>query len=180
MVNENEIREIETKLEVREGGEMAVQIGLLVTMYFRRSRDSHNRARHQLAASFAGKSSAIVPESSGTDIFGGLWHLKALFESSPKSQGFSKSIWIFSDMMNETKEFPMPTLVAMGPQRMLERAQGHGLLVPLRGYRIYIYGASPKGLTAEVWKALRDFWTIYFSASGAELVSYSAECKVLR
>jgi len=145
--------------------------------------DDLNRARRQLVFEFQDKSSSMAPVASGTDIFGALWHMKALFESTSESgapRAASKAIWIFSDMMNETKEFPMPTLVAMGPQRMLERAQGHGLLVPLRGYRIYIYGASPKGLTAEVWKALRDFWTIYFSASGAELVSYSAECKVLR
>jgi hypothetical protein len=145
--------------------------------------DDLNRARRQLVFGFQGRPSTVVPVASGTDIFGALWHMKALFESTPESsasRAASKTIWIFSDMMNETKEFPMPTLVAMGPQRMLERAQGHGLLVPLRGYRIYIYGASPRGLTAEVWKALRDFWTIYFSASGAELVSYSAECKVLR
>jgi|SRR5882724_1648066 len=43
-----------------------------------------NRAQHQLVASFEARSSAIAPMA-GTDIFGGLWHLKALFGSSPKS-----------------------------------------------------------------------------------------------
>src|SRR5882762_1973378 len=42
--------------------------------------DDLNRAQHQLAAGFEAKSSAIAPVSSGTDILGGLWRMKALFE----------------------------------------------------------------------------------------------------
>jgi hypothetical protein len=48
-----------------------------------------------------------LTQSSFVDIFGGLWHLKALFESAPKSETTQVSpmtIWIFSDMMNETEE----------------------------------------------------------------------------
>jgi hypothetical protein len=76
--------------------------------------DDLNRARNQLAARFDAKSRTMTPTSSGTDIFGGLWHPKTLFKSAPKSdasQSFPKTIWIFSDMMNETQEFPMPTLL---------------------------------------------------------------------
>ncbi len=43
--------------------------------------------------------------------------------------------------MNETKNFPMPELIAMGPEQMLERAKENGLLIPLRGYKVYGYGA---------------------------------------
>ena len=83
-------------------------------------------------------------------------------------------------MMNETKEFPMPELLEMGPDRMLEQAKANGLLVPLNGYKIYIYGASTSGLTPQAWSALKTFWVKYFSGTGAELVSYSAECDVQR
>src|SRR5262249_54503020 len=58
-----------------------------------------NRARRQLSASFEQKSAKIAPTSSGTDIFGGLWHFKTLFDSSPvsdKAQGIPKEIWILS------------------------------------------------------------------------------------
>jgi len=87
-----------------------------------------------------------------------------------------KTIWIFSDMVNETQNFPMPALLATGPERMLERVKANGLLVTLSGYKIYILGASPSGLTPQAWLAVKKFWTKYFSAAGAELVSYSAEC----
>ena len=43
MVNENEIRDVENKLEVRENGMIVVQVGLLVTLYFRGSRDPQVR-----------------------------------------------------------------------------------------------------------------------------------------
>jgi hypothetical protein len=143
--------------------------------------DDLDRARHQLATSFERNSSGMSPVAAGTDIFGGLWHLKAVFESNQKStQGASKAIWIFSDMMNETREFPMPSLLASGPEQMLERVKANGLLVPLNGYKIHIYGASPSGLTPQMWMTVKGFWTAYFSAAGAELVSYSAECDVER
>ena len=141
------------------------------------------RARHQLAASFEAKSRTMTPASSGTDIFGGLWQMKTLFESAPKSdasESFPKTIWIFSDMMNETQEFPMPTLLTLGPERMLARAKENGLVVPLKGYRIYIYGASPSGLTPQEWTTLKKFWHLYFSTAGAELSGYSAESDIHR
>ncbi|SRR5258708_23696990 len=125
----------------------------------------------------------MSPEAQGTDIIGGLWHLKTLFESNPKSDTsdvVSKTIWIFSDMMNETKDFPMPALLEMGPEQMLERAKANGLLVPLNGYKVYIYGASPSGLTPQAWVSIKNFWTMYFSAVGAELDLYSAECSPQR
>jgi hypothetical protein len=145
--------------------------------------DDLNRARHQLASSFESKSSGVGPVASGTDIFGGLWHMKAIFESSPRSDtshSATKTIWIFSDMMNETKEFLMPELLEFGPDRMLERAKANGLIVPLNGYEIYVYGASPSGLTPLAWRALKTFWAKYFTAAGADLVSYSPEAEVQR
>jgi hypothetical protein len=105
--------------------------------------DDLNRARKQLASTFEVKSAEMAPLASATDIFGGLGHLKTLFESGPKpgsNTSVSKTIWIFSDMMNETKEFPMPELIEFGPQKVLERARTNGLLVPMNGYRVYVYG----------------------------------------
>jgi hypothetical protein len=141
--------------------------------------DNLNRARHELVSSFEAKSSGIAPLAQGTDIFGALWHLKALFESSPKSDAspiVPKTIWIFSDMMNETREFPMPALCERGPEGMLDRAKANGHIVPLTGYKIYVCGAAASGLTPQTWTAVKKFWNAYFSAAGAELELYSVEC----
>lgn len=141
--------------------------------------DDLNRARRQLASAFETKSAAMSPISSATDIFGGLWHIKALIESYSGSASVpSKEIWIFSDMMNETKEFSMPELVALGPGQMLERIKAEGLLIPLKGYVIHACGAATAGMSPKEWMIVKDFWTNYFNASGADLASYStqAEC----
>jgi hypothetical protein len=145
--------------------------------------DDLNRARRQLATSFEAKSASLAANASNTDIFGGLWHMKTFFESfraSDPSIASPKTIWIFSDMMNETREFPMPRLLEIGPERMLERAKANGFLVPMPRYKIYVYGASPGGLTPHSWLTTKRFWEMYFQAAGAELVVYSADCDVQR
>jgi hypothetical protein len=144
--------------------------------------DDLNRARHQLAATFEAKSSGLSPTAAGTDIIGGLWQLKTLLESGSRgnSDTVSKTIWIFSDMMNESASLNMPALLPAGPEKMIERAKANGLLVPLAGYRVYVVGASPAGLSPQTWNALKTFWTLYFREAGAELVSYSAESSIER
>jgi hypothetical protein len=144
--------------------------------------DDLGRARHQLAASFESKSAGLTATAAGTDIIGGLWQLKALLESGSKgnSDAVSKTIWIFSDMMNESANLNMPALLPAGPDKMIERTKANGLMVPLAGYRVYVIGASTAGLSPQTWNALKTFWTLYFREAGAELVSYSAECSVER
>ncbi len=144
--------------------------------------DDLNHARHQLANSFEAKSGGMSPIAAGTDIIGALWHAKALLESGSKegSGGIQKTIWLFSDMVNETRELPMPALVALGPEKMLERAKANGLLVPLHGYRIQVLGASPAGLNQNTWNTVKAFWALYFREAEAELVTYSPECRIER
>jgi hypothetical protein len=136
--------------------------------------DNLTRARRQLAASFEANASALAPIAGGTDIFGALWRLKALMDSDPQVRpGATREIWIFSDMINETPTLMMPALVAAGPHKMLEQAKANGLLVPLRGYKVHICGASMRGLSPQAWSMVKAFWTNYFQAAGANLINYS-------
>ncbi|GEM_PF-1614905 len=147
--------------------------------------DDLDRARQQLASTFVTKSSRLAPTAQATDIIGGLWHIKALFESSSQSpqavgRASVRIVNIFSDMKNDSRDFSMPDLLALGPDRMLERVKGTDLLVPLPRYKVYVYGASTTGLTPRSWMTIKRFWELYFAAAGAELVTYSAECDVQR
>jgi hypothetical protein len=144
--------------------------------------DDLNRARHQLVANFEAKSKGLSPTAARTDIIGGLWQLKALLESGfrGRSDSVSKTIWIFSDMMNESANLNMPALLPAGPEKMIERTKTNGMIVPLTGYKVYVMGASPAGLSPQAWSAMRTFWTLYFREAGAELVIYSAECTIER
>jgi hypothetical protein len=115
-------------------------------------------------------------------IIGGLWYLKALFESDSKNMRppKEKTIWIFSDMVNETRDFQMPDLIKIGPDRMLERIRTNGSVVPLNGYKVFVLGASASALTSQQWSTIKKFWEIYFKMAGAELLVYSAEGDVER
>ena len=144
--------------------------------------DDLNRGRLQLASEFERKAAGIAPLASATDIFGALWRITVLFDSGAgrdSTTSASKSIFIFSDMVNETKAFHMPELIELGPERMLQRARSEELLVPLKDYKINIYGASTAGRNPRAWTTIKGFWTRYFAASGADLASYSAESGVM-
>lgn len=136
--------------------------------------DNLTRARRQLGSSFETDASALAPIAGGTDIFGALWRLRAFMDSDPQVRRDAiREIWIFSDMINETPTLMMPALIASGPQKMLEQAKANGLVVPLRGYKIHICGASMRGLSPQAWNAVKAFWTGYFKGTGADLVSYT-------
>jgi len=142
--------------------------------------DNLNRSRRQLLTAFLKRSQEMVPSSSETDIFGALWRVKASFESDrPASEksSISRTIWIFSDMMNDTPEFSMPKLLKLGPQKMLEHAKAKGLLVPLPGYEVYVSGASTQHLTPQKWMTARVFWRLYFAAAGARLFVYDSDSR---
>jgi hypothetical protein len=138
--------------------------------------DNLTHARRQLAASFESASVA-----GGTDIFGALWRLKTLMDSDKQvSSGGTREIWIFSDMINETPALMMPALIASGSRKMLEQAKANGLLVPLRGYKIYVCGASMRGLSPQAWNEVKAFGSAYFLESGAELVIYDPAASAQR
>lgn len=143
--------------------------------------DDLDHARRQLATRFEAQSANLTANSPGTDIFGGLWHLKVLFEASGSAGTTQRTIWIFSDMMNETSEFEMARMLDVSPEQMLAHVQSKGLIVPLRHYRIYVCGAVPeRGVTPYAWIKKRCFWKMYFEESGAHVVVYSTACDVAR
>jgi hypothetical protein len=142
-------------------------------------QDTLNRARGQLVAALEAKSTGLSPVAAGTDIIGGLWRVKAAFESTD-SKRIVNEVFILSDMMNESQEFPMPALVATGSARMIEYAEQHGLIVPMNGYRIHVYGATTMGMSPQTWNIVKEFWQRYFQKAGAQLVLYSSETVVER
>lgn len=102
--------------------------------------------------------------------------MKTLLESGDmKHAPEQRELWIYSDMLNETPSLPMPALLSTGPDRMLEQAKANRLVVPLKGYRIHVVGASLRGLTPQAWNNIKAFWEAYFRDAGAELVSYAAD-----
>lgn len=135
------------------------------------------RSRHELAATFEKRGAGLRAISAGTDIFGALWQAKDVLDSQPADQ---KEIWIFSDMMNETSAFPMRALLPRGTEGMVTQAESTGLVVPLKGYRVHVLGASFQGLNADSWNVMKLFWSLYFRKAGAMLVTYTPDVTVTR
>src|SRR5206468_3201796 len=121
--------------------------------------DDLTRARRQLASAFDSKAAGVTPIAAGTDIIGALWRVKAQTETVKAAAPGAVEIWIFSDMMNDTRSFPMPALLASGPDRMLEQTKANGLLVSLEGVKVHVLGASTRGLSPREWSAVKDFWS---------------------
>jgi hypothetical protein len=69
----------------------------------------------------------------------------------------TKTIWIFSDVINETANFQMPFLLTCRPEQMLERAKANGAYCPDTRTQIYVYGATPKDLSPQGWQAVTSF-----------------------
>ena len=133
-----------------------------------------DKARTQLGSAFESKSQSISPVSAGTDVIGGLFRTRATLDSL-RSQTVGKEVFIWSDMLNETQDFNMPALMSGGVEKMIEFAKSNGLIADLKGYRIYVYGASTSGMTPRIWETVRAFWKAYFQEAGATLVVYSTE-----
>lgn len=136
--------------------------------------DGLARARQQLVREFDTRAKGIKPVAESTDIFGAIWKVHATF-SSDSSKGPSREIVIFSDMVNAARGLSIAEMIAAGPHKVLESAKAKGLVAPLDGYRIFVYGASTSGMSPAAYQAIRTFWTLYFKAAGADLVRYSPE-----
>ena len=137
--------------------------------------DDLDSARRELSARFEAKLRGSSPVAPRTDIFGALWRVKTLFESDKAARLSEwKEIWIFSDMMNDTKNVPMPKLVEFGQQQVLKRANAQGV-VQLKSYKLHACGVSTDRMSPKEWTAVKEFWTAYFNAAGAILIAYSAD-----
>lgn len=84
-------------------------------------------------------------------------------------------MWIFSDMQNDTKEFPMPELIELDAQRMIEKAKSERCLVPLRGYQVHVCGVSTAVMSPRNWVTVKEFWRRFFTTVGVKLESFSAD-----
>jgi hypothetical protein len=137
------------------------------------------QARRQLVSSFETKAAGLSPVAAGTDIFGALARAKTLLDSDPNSTGYTKEIFLFTDGMNETS-YNMPALLPTGVENMMSLARTNRLIVSLTGVRVYVFGASTANLNPDAWATIKAFWSAYFKAAGADLVTYSPEVSVFR
>jgi len=78
--------------------------------------------------------------------------------------------WLISSAMSRTGlTIVLPESAHLSRDRY---AEGPGI-PDLHGVEVQVLGADNPGKPMPYWTALRDFWTVYFKRTGADLKSYS-------
>src|SRR5207249_4878319 len=110
------------------------------------------------------------PTASGSDVFGAL--ARAALECD--SPGRPWRLVIFSDMRQVGRgvDLEHPGVV---PARLMAQVRSQGLVPQLRGVAVWALGVHTMEIDERQWQSLREFWTEYFRAAGAELKAFSPD-----
>jgi hypothetical protein len=127
-------------------------------------------ARSRLANAFRERAKALHPDSRQTDVAGALMVASDLFRTSPARRNV---LVVFSDMQNDTPALDLEHARMVSTSFAMKKAEKERLLPDLRGVEVYILGVDGAGKDMGFWQTLRDFWTVYFKRTGADLKSYS-------
>ena len=127
-------------------------------------------ARTQLAAAFRARVKNVEPVSPRTDIIGALLAAADLFRTSPAGKNV---LVLFSDMRNDTRELELERPRKIPTALALSKVERTGLMPNLHGVEVYVVGVDGAGKDIAYWQSLRNFWTAYFTRTGANLKRYS-------
>jgi hypothetical protein len=125
--------------------------------------------RSKMAAQLSSTANALPTHFQRTDVLGFAMLAAEEFQQSPQD----RHVLIFlSDMRHSSTpvNIETPALVGMSAFKVVERQH---FLANLRGVDVYVLGAHAAGKSVPYWQSLREFYTIYFKACGADLRSFS-------
>jgi hypothetical protein len=128
-------------------------------------------ARKELVRVWKLRSMRLEPSFSSTDIFGAPFLASQIF-NQPSSNGDQKTLVLFSDMRNHTRELDLESLAAVG--RLRGNDKNTAAPVDLHGVQVYALGVDGAGKQVTNWKILEEFWREYLSESEASLCGFSA------
>ena len=139
----------------------------------------------QLASSFEAKSAGMAPLASATDIFGGLWHVKAVFESatkpnSPTSQSRNHLDFFRHDERDQSISISDAGVNSAWTGEDAGAGQGEWAHAHAPWPQSHVCGASTASLTPQAWMTMKEFWWKYFVTAGADLISYSPDCETAK
>lgn len=100
----------------------------------------------------------------GTDILSTLHDVSADFRATPEHK---KTLVIFSDMFQSTREIEMEAAARMPRSNWVFKAASDGRLPDLSGVCVYIVGGR---VDTRHGQRVKNFWKQYFDATGATLL----------
>jgi hypothetical protein len=127
-------------------------------------------ARSELVRAWKTRSARLEPTFRHTDIIGALLVAGQIF-SEQKDAG-KKILVVFSDMRHRTADLDLESHPIV-PSFLHAGKRAHIVLADLRGVHVYALGVDAAGKQIAYWQALRQFWTEYFRATGADLRGFS-------
>lgn len=112
-----------------------------------------------------------------TEIIGGLQVAERVFNSYNQAKNI---LVIMSDMYEDSKlyRFKNENLTAKRIKSIINNESKIGRLPNLKDVKVYVIGAISKDTKKFI--QIRDFWTEYFKASGAELSSHNYGSNLIR
>jgi hypothetical protein len=127
-------------------------------------------AQFQLVRAWKVRSADLTPAFRQTDILGALVLAAEIFNQ--QSSAKERALIIFSDMRHQTPDLDIESSPRV-PSFQQAGTRAHIVLADLRGVHVYALGVDGAGKQVAYWQALRQFWTDYIRASGANLEGYS-------
>jgi hypothetical protein len=127
-------------------------------------------AQKLLVAAWSKKSRTLTAHYAHTDILGVFFLAEQLFRDVPASN--KKELVIFSDMLQDTKEFAIRQrgITIADAMRTLKANQ---LIADLSQVDVYALGVNESSAKTKSWIATREFWSGYIVAAGGTLRQYS-------
>jgi hypothetical protein len=129
-------------------------------------------ARRTVVGAWTKRAQTLSPSFLRTDLLGASVYAGQIFLATPASH---KVLAVFSDMRHQAHGLDLETPKRIDVAKALAYVQENGLLAPLSGADVYIFGAGAHGgdKDAAYWTALKTFWMEYFRRSGATVKWFS-------
>lgn len=100
--------------------------------------------------------------------------------------GGKNLVYLFSDMIENSDHVPGRLFFSVENKRLLAHMKKYGLIASLKGAEVHVFGFGRDGTDARnplqvgTQQKLSDFWRMYFTAAGANLVEIGQNIVVRR
>ena len=127
--------------------------------------------REAIGAEWRSIAQAIKPVYARTDILGAL----ASLPYRSNLGAVALRIYIFSDLQQDTPQLDLEHAPSISVVPAIARLKRANAIPHLTGAKIYAVGVDPVGKSAHYYAQLREFWSAYFAAAGADLRTFSLD-----
>jgi hypothetical protein len=124
-------------------------------------------ARSELVRVWKLRCAHLQPNFRSTDILGALMLASQIF-NQPPSNGEQRTLVLFSDMRNHTRDLDLESPSTISAHRNTAKVLNIAP-VDLRLVQMYALGVDGAGQTTAYWQNIESFWREYFHEAGARL-----------